>query len=291
MTKNNLDIVLVRKSGPVQRLRLGAWLFYFLGIILVALLAGIAGGGWLIYKQETVLKDMASSMNLMMLRTERLEYLVQEQETRELLAQEEADRKEDQSRAEAAKKNAKAGAESESAPTPEPTPEPTPPPEPPEPITSEVVAVQGVESRLEGQDLVVTFNVANVGEGRANTAEGYVSLVLRGTRRGKPWMEAWPPMKLTPQGRPQNYRRGTPFAVQRYRRIRARFAMADKQFTKMEFVIYDRDGGLLLVQSRDLAPDGSLASGAPEKTPDTPPDNTAEPETAPGTASPTAESN
>jgi hypothetical protein len=62
-------------------------------------------------------------------------------------------------------------------------------------------------------------------------------------------------MRLSALGRPQNYRRGTPFSVQRYRKVKARVAaMADKKFERLEFVIYNRQGDLVMVQTDPVAP-------------------------------------
>jgi hypothetical protein len=112
--------------------------------------------------------------------------------------------------------------------------------------------LRNIEQKLEGGDLVVNFDMVNERESK-EPVSGYITLVARGLRNGKPWIEAWPPMRLTNQGRPQNFRRGTPFSVQRYRHVRARVAaISDKQFSQLEFVVYSRQGDLVMVHHQPV---------------------------------------
>lgn len=116
----------------------------------------------------------------------------------------------------------------------------------PEPESSDWVTVRNIQQKKVGNTLVVSFQVASKQEGKKQV-EGYVSVILRGERHGSPWLEAWPPARLTLLGRPQNYKRGAPFSVRRYRTMKARFAVVDKDLQRLEFLIYDQQGELAMV--------------------------------------------
>ncbi len=287
-----MEILLVRKSGPVQSMTFRTWWIYFLFMLLILMLLGLGAGSYILYRQQRTLRDLAEDTHLLMLRTERLEALVQEQETRTLLAQEAA------RQAAAQKPVPKAAAPAKPKPQPPaPAPKatkPAPPPPPPappapkpapaakpqpaaakspeaelvEPTSSDVVAIRDIKVRRRGGELLVYFNVTNK-RPPSEKAVGYATLVMRGTRGGKPWIEAWPPMRLSPLGRPLNYRRGTPFSVQYRRPLKATFVVADKKFERMEFLVYSRKGELILVHSLPLGannqPEGKTNSGT--KTP------------------------
>jgi hypothetical protein len=115
------------------------------------------------------------------------------------------------------------------------------------------VGIANVKLSTQGRELVAVFDVTNELD-PDDPAMGYVTVVARAQRKGKPWIEAWPPQRLTPLGRPLNYRRGTPFSVQRFRRLKAKFTKGDKDFQKLEFLVYSREGDLLLVYDMDLTP-------------------------------------
>lgn len=247
MGEGGFDVVLVRKSGPVQNVKFRSWWIYFLFLVLMVMVAGMVAGAYLLYGQQEVLVNLSEDTRLLMLRTERLESLVQEQETRDLLAQQ----------AEDERKEAAAKSKAKSAPKPAEEakakePEPAKPILPPEPTVSDRVKISNVNVQKRGGDLSVVFDVTNQQDPN-DPAMGYVTVVARAQRAGKPWIEAWPPMRLTPLGRPLNYRRGTPFSVQRYRRLRASFAKGDKHFERLEFLVYSREGQLVLVYDEDLA--------------------------------------
>ena len=273
------------------------WWIYFLFLLLILMLVGLGAGSYILYRQQRTLRDLAEDTHLLMLRTERLEALVQEQETRSLLAQETsrqaAARKPHPKPAPPAKPKTKPQAP---APAPKPAAKPAPPPPPPpaakpqpappaspaaksqpptpaapaakpqpaaaesveaelvEPTSSDVVAIRDIRVRRRGGELLVYFNVTNK-RPPSEKAVGYATLIMRGTRGGKPWIEAWPPMRLSPLGRPINYRRGTPFSVQYRRPLKATFVVADKKFERMEFVVYSRKGELILVHSLPLPPE------------------------------------
>ena len=123
---------------------------------------------------------------------------------------------------------------------------------PPEPKVSEHVKITNVNLKKRGGEINIVFDVTNQHDS-SDPAMGYVTVVARAQRAGKPWIEAWPPMRLSPLGRPLNYRRGTPFSVQRYRRLKASFAQGDKQFERLEFLIYSRDGQLIMVHELELS--------------------------------------
>lgn len=233
--KQGLDIVLVRKSGPVRNLRFGSWFIGLVSLIFILLVAGLVAGGFLFYKQSRLLADYGEQINLLMLRAERLEFLSQEQETRELLAEEAL--------------KAKAEVEVQKASAAEPTPTSSPqPPQEEDPTESDVIALSNISRHVEGGEMVVNYAITNkLADG--DRADGYIMVVAHGQRRGKPWLESRPPMRLSVLGRPVNYRRATPFAIQRYRQLTARFSTADSKFDRLEFLIYSRRGQLLLTQA------------------------------------------
>ena len=259
MSKRGFDVLLVRKSGPVRSLSMSSGWLYLVVLVLLVMVAGVGGSSYLLYRQQLQLAELSDDSRLLMLRAERLESLVQEQETRDILSQQAAD---DRAAAlPAGKGKTKAPAPpslSQDEPDKEADTGESPAPSE-EPQTSDRLSIKNIEQRLEGGELVVSFDLNNEREPR-NPAMGYMTLVVKGQRQGKPWFEAWPPMRLNANGRPQNYHRGTPFSVQRYRRVLARVAtVEDKKLDSLEFVIYSRQGNLLLVKSLPVA----LSKSAP----------------------------
>lgn len=132
---------------------------------------------------------------------------------------------------------------------------------PPEPTQSDQVDVRIVRHTLNRSTLTLVYDVVNQQD--EGTAEGYVTVVVRGSREDKPWIEANPPMRLSPLGRPLNYRRGTAYSVQRYRRLKATFTVADKTFERLEMLLYSRAGDLLLVKIIDLSEKKGAVEFAP----------------------------
>lgn len=253
MAKRGFDVVVVRRCGPVTSFSMrGGWI-YLLVILLMLLTAGMAGGGYLLWQQQRLVTDMAEETRMLSLRAERLEALAQEQETREILAQQAAEERPagpDKGRAKAPPPASPAAADAGSTGGESIRAAETAAPE--EPSKSDYITISNIEQKIEGGDLVVSFDLVNEREGK-DPVSGYISLVAHGQRNGKPWIEAWPPQRLTPQGRPQNFRRGTPFSVQRYRHVRARVAAVnDKEFQNLEFVIHSRQGELALVHTETL---------------------------------------
>ncbi len=259
MGEGGFDVVLVRKTGPVQTMKFRSWWVHLLLFVMLIMVAGLGAGAYLLYVQQKALIDMSEDTRLLMLRAERLESLVQEQETRALLAQQADDeRKEAEAaaRAKVAPKEAAAAAEKAKAAAAKAEKTVLPP----EPKTSEHMVIANVDVKSRGGEVSVVFDVTNQHD-PADPAMGYVTVVARAHRAGKPWIEAWPPMRLSPLGRPLNYRRGTPFSVQRYRRLKASFAAGDKKFERIEFLIYSREGRLILVHDVSLPPkEGNTSS-------------------------------
>lgn len=224
--------------------------FYLLAVLMLVLTVGLGLCGWVVYQQQELVMVMVDEVRMLSLRAERMEALLQEQETREILAQQAAEEK--PSPPEKGRgRNTPAPASQPPAETasiaPENAGEAKEQGEQPEPTSTDYIALRNIEQKLEGGDLVVNFDMVNEREGK-EPVSGYITLVARGQRNGKPWIEAWPPMRLNSQGRPQNFRRGTPFSVQRYRHVRARVAaINDKQFDQLEFVVYSRRGELVMV--------------------------------------------
>jgi hypothetical protein len=259
VTKRGFDVLLVRKSGPVRSLSMsGGWL-YLLVLVLLFMVGGLGGSSYLLHRQQLQLAEIADDTRLLMLRAERLESLVQEQETRDILTQQAAEER-------AAPVLAKGKVKAAPPPTLEDSGRDGDSGDAPgqassadEPQSSDRLTIKNIEQRLEGGELVVSFDLINEREPR-DPAMGYIALVVRGQRQGKAWFEAWPPMRLNSNGRPQNYHRGTPFSVQRYRRVLARVAsLEDKKFDSLEFVVYSRQGSLVMVKALPVNPSKGAA--------------------------------
>ena len=94
--------------------------------------------------------------------------------------------------------------------------------------------------------MLVYFDIANKLNPK-HPAEGYATVLLRSQRKGAPWVEAWPPIRLTPLGRPEKPKKGAYFTVRSHKRFKARFALVDKEVEAVEFLIYNKDGELALI--------------------------------------------
>ena len=253
MAKRGFDVVMVRRSGPVSSFSMRGGFFYLLAVLLLVLTAGLGLCGWVVFQQQDLVLVMVDEVRMLSLRAERMEALLQEQETREILAQQAAEEKaapSERGKAKSAPSPSPAAVEvNRMAGDADPDKDRA---DQPEPTSTDYIALRNIEQKLEGGDLVVNFDMVNDRDSK-EPVSGYITLVARGERGGKPWIEAWPPMRLTNQGRPQNFRRGTPFAVQRYRHVRARVAaISDKQLDQVEFVIYSRQGELVMVHHQPV---------------------------------------
>jgi hypothetical protein len=235
LSANDFEILVVRKSGPVQNMTIKKWWISFVLIVVFLTAAVLAAGSYMFYRQYLVVEEMLEDNKLLTLRTERMEALMLEQETREILV---SQQQQSDSRI--------------AAPQTEPTMIPIPSaeqvPETDEPSSSSILSIRNMEQRAEQGDMRISFDIVKEQDGN-EPAMGYIVVVARGQRAGNPWIEAWPPMRLNPFGRPEQYRRGTPFSVQRFRPIHARIAFADKTFERIEILLYSRQGELILVNS------------------------------------------
>lgn len=255
-------------------MKFSSWWIYFLFAVLLVMLAGLCTGSYLLYRQHQALTELTEDSRLMVLRTERLEALVQEQETMAVLSQQAVEEKaaalvEARLKAAGKKSNGDRGKKTTPAKV-EAAPAVKTPPEqmlPSEPKSSDRVDLRNIKLRRRGSEMDISFDIANKGE-PAKPMTGYVVVVARAQRNGKPWIEAWPPMRLSPMGRPRNFRRGTPFSVQRYRRLKAKLALGDKKFQRLEFLVYSQKGELILVVVQALDRKGkpvkSSSSGSGE---------------------------
>jgi len=263
VTKRGFDVLLVRKSGPVRSLSMSSGWIYLLVVLLLVVVGGVVGGSYILYRQQLQVAEIIDDTRLLILRAERLESLVQEQETRDILSQQAA---EDRASAMPGKPKGKALAS-----VPQASPDDlgkdgetfeqaVRATQAEEPQSSDRMSIKNIDMRAEGGDLVVSFDLINEREPR-EPLMGYMALVARGQRQGRPWFEAWPPMRLTSLGRPQNFHRATPFSVQRFRRVRARVAsLEDKKFDTLEFVVYSRQGNLMMVKTQPV----TLSKGSPQ---------------------------
>jgi hypothetical protein len=233
LAANDFEILVVRKSGPVQNMTIKKWWISFVLIVVLLIAAVLAVGSYMFYRQYVLVEKILDDNRLLGLRTERLEGLMLEQETREILLSQQT-----QSRGRS------------SSPPPElpPSSGEDAPDAVNEPSTSAVLSIRDMEQRIEQGNLYISFDIVNKQDNEP--AVGYIAVVVHGSREGNPnWVEAWPPMRLNASGRPEQYRRGTPFSLQYFRTIRAQIATADKTFTRIELLLYSRQGELILVQS------------------------------------------
>ena len=293
MGRDNMELVLVRKNGPIQSMKFRVWWIYFLFMILAALFMGLGATTYLLYRQHKAIRILAEDSQLMLLRTERLESLVQDQEIKQILAQQKAEQelaptaseksakasaKPEEPEKKAAQAKAKDKSEEKAKEEPDPAaksaksseiqlpaspatekPETKPalaekaqsPAPLNEPTSSDVVGIKDISIDKKDGKLYLRYKVANA-KAPEGKAVGYTTVIARGERAGKPWIEASPPMRLSPLGRPLNYKRGVPFSVQYHRPIKATFVLNDKKLDRLEFLVHSRDGQVLLLKTKDL---------------------------------------
>jgi Tfp pilus assembly protein PilE len=233
LAANDFEILVVRKSGPVQNMTIKKWWISFVLIVVLLIAAVLAVGSYMFYRQYVLVKKILDDNSLLALRTERLEGLMLEQETREILLRQQA---QNSGRSSAQQVDLLPSPSEEThAATDEPT-------------TSSVLDVRNMEQWVEQGDLRISFDIIN--EDDSEPVTGYIAVVAHGSREGNPsWVEAWPPMRLNSSGRPEQYRRGTPFSLQYFRTIHARLPIADKTFSQLDLLLYSRQGELILVKS------------------------------------------
>ncbi|MCB2192385.1 MAG: hypothetical protein KQI62_12515 [Deltaproteobacteria bacterium] len=262
MARQKIDVLLVRKDAPVQTMRLGPWLFYFFIILMIVILAALAGGGYLLYQQNLALSEIIKDNRRMRLSAQNLETIVRSLQDRAFLTNMPVD--------------------GPAPPPPPPKQKPAPPPPEPVPVakqpkpvqeeqtdtmakengpastpkeaqavepwptSADWVDVRKISLRKSGRDLLVYFNVANKLDAK-HPARGYAFVLLRSKRKGAPWVEAWPPTKLSPLGRPENPKKGARFAVQHRKRFKARFVLVDKKIDAVDFLVFNEEGELDLL--------------------------------------------
>jgi hypothetical protein len=230
---NDFKILVVHKSGPVQSITVRRWWIKFIFIFICLLAAVLAAGSYVFYRQYLIVGTMIEENGQLSIRIERLEGLMRDQETREvLLSQQQATPVQSQAM------------EITSSLMPEENTQARPD----EPASSPLLSIRNMEQHLEQGDMRISFDVVNEQDNN-EPAVGYIAVVAHGSREGNPWIEVWPPMRLNASGRPEQYRRGTPFSVQRFRTIQARIPIADKLFERIELLFYSRQGELILVKS------------------------------------------
>ncbi|MBU1156159.1 MAG: hypothetical protein KJ921_09920 [Proteobacteria bacterium] len=265
MARQKIDVLLVRKDAPVQTMRLGPWLLYVVILLMVLTLAALGGGGYLLYQQNQALSEIVKDNKRLRLSAQNLETIVRSLQDRAFLAN-------------------MTGDGSPPPPPPPPRQKPVPPPPAPAPVvktpqapsgqtadndakakengeastpkeaqavepwptSADWVEVRKVKLTKSGRDLLVYFDIANKREYK-HLAQGYATVLLRSERKGAPWVEAWPPTRLTPLGRPEDPKKGAHFAVQRFKRFRARFVLVDKDVEAVEFLIFNEQGELALL--------------------------------------------
>lgn len=260
-------------------MRLGPWVIYLFVILLCLTLLGLGGAGYLLFQQHLALERLTKDTKRLRLSTQSLETMLSQGQGWSRLSQPRPGQPPQPKAKTTSSTVAKSTTSTTTTTTLPPSPALVPAASPqagengaaqaqgaqgesrasvshglePEPGSTDWVAIRNVRQSKSGGRLTVRFEVANKKEGQGQVqAEGYVTVVLRGSRKGGPWLEAWPPARLSPLGRPENYKRGKPFAVKRYRTLKARFAVADKYLEQLEFVVYDQQGKLVMMRKVDI---------------------------------------
>lgn len=269
MPPRKLEVLLVNRSGPIKSMRLRPWLIRFLVILFFLMAAALAGGGYLLYQQHKNIISLSRAAAELRKQNGLLATQVHELKTMADLARQSAAAEQSASTTtittttttttEAPKTSTTATTQksSEASRTTAAG----------EPAVSDEVAVRIVRQTITKARIDVVFDVVNKDQDEKPVA-GYVTTIARGQRAGKPWIEASPAMRLSPLGRPLNFRRGEAFSVQRYRRFRAKFQVADKKIKRLEFLLYSRTGDLILVKMIDLDKlDKENSDDAPKRKP------------------------
>jgi hypothetical protein len=208
------------------------WWIKFIFIVIFLLAAVLAAGSYVFYRQYLMVEEMLEDNKQISIRVERLEGLMWDQETRDVLL---------------SQQQALANQTQASEITHPLIPEENTEVKPEEPTSSPLLSIRNMEQYVQQGDMRISFDVVN--EQDNEPAVGYIAVVAHGSREGNPWIEVWPPMRLNASGRPEQYRRGTPFSVQRFRTINARLPVANKVFERIELLLYSRQGELILVNS------------------------------------------
>lgn len=257
MARQKVDVLLVRKDAPVQTMRLGPWLLYFFMLLMILILAALAGGGYLLYQQNLAMGEMVTDNRRLRLAAQNLETIVRDLQDRAFVARmpnegpppppppPPARAQTPPLRPQAAPVKP-AAAEAPAKESDSATTSPSAQALEPWPTSAAWVDVRNIKRKKTGRELLVYFDVTNKKDSK-HPAVGYVTVLLRSQRQGSPWVEAWPPARLTPLGRPENPKKGATFSVQRRRNLRARFALVDKDVEAIEFLVYDNQGELALL--------------------------------------------
>ncbi|WP_338598766.1 hypothetical protein [Desulfoferula mesophila] len=244
----------------MRAMRLGPWLIYLALLLLVLTVSALGVGGYFLYQQDQALNEIVKDNRRLRLAAQNLETIVRSLQDRAFVS---------------------GIMPPEISPPPRPAPPPprplpAPPPEKaaptkasqdaeddkakdngastpqeaeavePWPTSSDWVDVSKVSLKRSGRDLLVYFEIDNKLGGK-QTANGYATVLLRSDRKGDPWVESWPPARLTPLGRPENPKKGAHFSVQKEKRFRARFVLVDKKVEAVEFLIFNEQGELALL--------------------------------------------
>ena len=85
MPSRKIDILLVREDGPVQTMRIGPWLLRFFLVVMVLILAVLAGGGYLLYRQNLAISEIVKDNRRLKLAAENMETMVRDLQDRAFL--------------------------------------------------------------------------------------------------------------------------------------------------------------------------------------------------------------
>lgn len=248
MPKRKLEMLVVNQTGPVKRMKFRPWWLYFFIIVFLLMLAGLGAGGYFFFLQNKEVRALAIDTSQLQKANEALTTQVHDLKTMAQLAAH-SDQASETPTSTATTTTTSTTTTSTTTTTERPKEEQRTSGAG-EPITSDKVGVRIVRKTVTSSRISLVYDVINKNE-RGGPVTGYVTVVARGNRASKPWIEAAPPMRLSPLGRPLNFRRGEAFSVQRFRRFRASFQVADKKLVRLEFLLYSREGDLILV---DMVP-------------------------------------
>ena len=275
MAKGGMEVVLVQKSGPVRSMCFKAWWIYFFAGLMIVFLGGLIGCGILLYQQYEKSAQLAKENHNLLVRLEKLEKPAKTANIRNAPIKQNKNpkaptpapnSKPDHSKTQ--KDGAKAPAKTSQSKSVAAAAQSgqdgsasigglTPEDEPhdgilqAEPKKSSQIEIRKLTKKSSKGRLRIKCEVANLHKAN-DPAVGYATVIMRGKRAGKTWIESYPRMKLSLLGRPVNFRRGIPFSIKRYRTIEAKFQVKGKKFDRIEIVVYSKDGNLILAHFHSM---------------------------------------
>lgn len=255
MSKRELELLLINRSGPVRRMKFRPWWIYLLVITMLVMGGALAAGGYLFFKQEKRVRALSDQTAQLRKSNSSLTTQLHDLKTMAVLAKASDSPQKTTTPTTGAQEAPTTTTEAAATTTQTTTTtERRTQDDTQGAIGKDLVGIRIVKKVVTSSRITVFFDVVNK-SGSEEPVSGYVTTIARGNRAGKPWIESSPPMRLSPLGRPLNYRRGEAFSVQRYRRFRAHFTVADKTIQRLEFLLYSRTGDLLELEVLSVVDD------------------------------------